>query len=309
MALPNPETRQETFLAAAAGESVTLPDPVTRKEAFLAKAAGMSVAEIEPVTREEMYLNAITGGGGGGWTPAVQSALLNLMQHVAYTDEQGQTYYDALVAALGGRTLSSISAVFTQGQAVIYDTDSLDTLKQYLVVTATFSDSTTETVTAYTLSGTLTAGTSTITVEYSGKSDSFTVNVTTAALWEFTNGYTCVQGTAGLAGRTYRKAVSARACGHDPIANNNYVFTVTDSALYNLAVYGIDNLTKASTSSSDVVDGYTYKSSGDAPSWSASGSIAAPYVWLALKKMDGTAFTAEELANGAEAIFTYTEGT
>lgn len=74
--------------------------------------------------------------------------------------------------------LSSISAVFTQGSAVIYDTDSLDTLKQYLVVTANYADSTTQTVTGYTLSGTLTEGTSTITVSYSGKTTTFNVTVT-----------------------------------------------------------------------------------------------------------------------------------
>lgn len=60
----------------------------------------------------------------------------------------------------------------------IYDTDSLDTLRQYLTVTATYSDSTTATVTDYTLSGTLTAGTSTITVGYGGKTDTFNVAVT-----------------------------------------------------------------------------------------------------------------------------------
>lgn len=77
-------------------------------------------------------------------------------------------------------TLSSITATFTQGSAVIYDTDTLDSLKQYLVVTANWSDSTTSTVPAssYTLSGTLTVGTSTITATYSGKSDTFIVTVT-----------------------------------------------------------------------------------------------------------------------------------
>ena len=58
------------------------------------------------------------------------------------------------------------------------DIDSLDSLKTDLVVTATYSDSTTATVTAYTLSGTLTAGTSTITVSYSGKTTTFNVTVT-----------------------------------------------------------------------------------------------------------------------------------
>ena len=78
-------------------------------------------------------------------------------------------------------TLSSISAAFTQGQTVVYDTDSLDVLRPMLVVTATYSDSTTQTVTGYTLSGTLTKGTSTITASYSGKTATFSVNVTKAS--------------------------------------------------------------------------------------------------------------------------------
>ena len=74
--------------------------------------------------------------------------------------------------------VASISAVFTQGSATIYDTDTLDTLEQYLTVTATYADSTTAVVTDYTLSGTLTEGTSTITVSYGGKTDTFSVTVT-----------------------------------------------------------------------------------------------------------------------------------
>ena len=77
-------------------------------------------------------------------------------------------------------TVSSISAVFVQGQNVVYDTDSLDTLKQYLTVTATYADSSTAVVTNYTLSGTLAEGTSTITVTYGGFTDTFDVTVTSA---------------------------------------------------------------------------------------------------------------------------------
>ena len=76
-------------------------------------------------------------------------------------------------------SLSSISAVYTQS-GTVYDTASLDSLKTDLVVTAHWSNSTTSTVasTDYTLSGTLTAGTSTITVSYGGKTTTFTVTVT-----------------------------------------------------------------------------------------------------------------------------------
>lgn len=74
--------------------------------------------------------------------------------------------------------LDSITAVFNQGQTVVYDTDSLDVLRPMLTVTANYSDSTTETITEYTLSGTLTVGTSTVTVSYGGKTATFDVTVT-----------------------------------------------------------------------------------------------------------------------------------
>lgn len=74
--------------------------------------------------------------------------------------------------------VDSITAVFTQGANVIYTNDSLDTLKQYLVVTANYSDNTSIVVTSYTLSGTLAEGTSTITVTYGGETDTFTVDCT-----------------------------------------------------------------------------------------------------------------------------------
>lgn len=200
-----------------------------------------------------------------GMTSAVKEALLDLFEHVAYIDGNGQQYYDALDAALnpvigvtyievaydpgaaiiynnyelaqlkpyltvtahyeddssatitdytlsgtlatgtdtitvsyGGKTafftvevvewLVSIDAVFTQGSATIYDTDSLDTLRQYLVVTASFADSTSAVVTNYTLSGALTSGTSTISVDYGGKTDSFVVQV--SPYWTYTWDYT-----------------------------------------------------------------------------------------------------------------------
>ena len=107
----------------------------------------------------------------------VKQALLQIASKVAYIDEHGQDYYDALESALyPDATLVSITAVYTQS-GTVYDTDSLDSLKADLVVTALYSDATTATVTAYTLSGTLTAGTSTITVTYSGKTTTFDVTV------------------------------------------------------------------------------------------------------------------------------------
>lgn len=76
-------------------------------------------------------------------------------------------------------TLLSITAVYTQSGDV-YDTDTLDSLKTDLVVTAYYDDNTSVIVpdTDYTLSGSLTTGTSTITVSYGGKTDTFSVTVT-----------------------------------------------------------------------------------------------------------------------------------
>lgn len=88
--------------------------------------------------------------------------------------------------------VTSITAVYTQSGAV-YTTDSLDSLKSDLVVTAYYADSTSGVVasSAYTLSGTLTAGTSTITASYGGKTATFTVTVTADYRlhdWDFTQG-------------------------------------------------------------------------------------------------------------------------
>lgn len=115
---------------------------------------------------------------GGGLTDDIKDTLLDCFAHVAWVDGDGQQYYDALEEALyPPATLSSISAVYTQS-GTVYPTTSLDDLEEDLVVTATYSDSSTETVTTYTLSGTLSVGTSTITVTYEGKTTTFTVTVT-----------------------------------------------------------------------------------------------------------------------------------
>lgn len=122
----------------------------------------------------------LAGSGEGGLTADLKAALDQLAQKVAYIDEDGQDYYDALHSALyPPANLSSITCVYTQS-GTVYDTDSLDSLKSDLVVTAHFSDSTTQIITSYTLSGSLTEGTSIVTVTYGGKSTTFNVTVTHA---------------------------------------------------------------------------------------------------------------------------------
>ena len=145
------------------------------------KAVGDALAgkaDADDVTAIDERVTALESGSSGtGLTADIKSALLACFAHVAWVDDDGQTYYDALDAALNPpANLSSITCVYTQS-GTVYDTSSLDDLKTDLVVTAHWSDNTTSTITTYTLSGTLTAGTSTITVSYSGKTTTFTVTV------------------------------------------------------------------------------------------------------------------------------------
>lgn len=100
------------------------------------------------------------------------------------------TTFNVVVSAV---ELASISAAFDAGGNTIYTDDTLDSLKQYMTVTAHYSDGTSETINNYTLSGTLTDGTSTITVAYDGKTT--TVNIAGVVdfyniwNWELNDGY------------------------------------------------------------------------------------------------------------------------
>lgn len=115
-----------------------------------------------------------------GLTYDIKQALMNLANHVVWDDDDptGQTYIDDLYDALYPPVeIDSITASFTQS-GTIYDIADLDDLKTDLVVTANYSDGTHGSVSQYTLSGTLEAGTSTITVSYQEKATSFDVTVT-----------------------------------------------------------------------------------------------------------------------------------
>ena len=116
---------------------------------------------------------------GGGMTEEAKQALLNLVSHIGlWDDDHGQDYIDALEAALyPPASLTRITAVYTQSD-VVYEGSELNNLKADLIVTAVYSDSTSEVITAYTLTGTLEEGTSTITVSYGGKTTTFDVTVT-----------------------------------------------------------------------------------------------------------------------------------
>lgn len=78
--------------------------------------------------------------------------------------------------------LLKIIATFNQGDHVVYTTDTLDSLKQYLLVQEQWTYNVLKDIadSDYTLSGTLEEGTSTITVTYGELTATFTVTVTAA---------------------------------------------------------------------------------------------------------------------------------
>lgn len=98
MALPEPITREEMFLNAAAQGGGNLPEPVTREEMYLNKAAtGSGSIPSEPITREEMYLEALAQGGGGGGGD-VSVVPLTVTDNGVYTAPSGKAYSPVTVS-------------------------------------------------------------------------------------------------------------------------------------------------------------------------------------------------------------------
>ena len=127
------------------------------------------------------------------------------------------------------KTLSSISAVYTQGDSVVYPSTSLNDLKSNLVVTANYSDSTTATITDYTLNGTLSVGTSTVTVTYSGKTTTFNVTVSEeSTTTSYVAGYYNDEGVLTQLERNY--------------VDNNYLPANASTPYQVLTPFGVENI-------------------------------------------------------------------
>jgi hypothetical protein len=126
--------------------------------------------------------NVQSGLVGRVLSDEIKTALLACFRNVAWTTPDGQEYYDALESMLNPPTnLSYITAVYTQTMTV-ETIDPISVLRDDLVVTAHYSDGTSSQIYGYLLSGTLTEGTSTVTVTYGGKTTTFSVTVSPAYL-------------------------------------------------------------------------------------------------------------------------------
>lgn len=118
-----------------------------------------------------------------GLTTEQVNALDGMFKVCAFTKDDISAEYNAFktafgIADSGGETevtLSSISVTYSGGDVAVGT--ALSDLTG-IVVTATYSDGSTETVTGYTLSGEIVEGDNTIIVTYNGKTSTFTVTGT-----------------------------------------------------------------------------------------------------------------------------------
>ena len=155
-------------------EMVEIPEGGTVSDEQIASAVEDYMAE-HPVT------------GGGGLTTEQINALDNMFKVCAFTKADVSAEYNAFCTAFGIEggivpdepdepdteiTLSAILATYGGGDVVVGT--ALNDLTG-IVVTAIYSDGTSEAVTGYTLSGTIAEGENTITVSYGGKTTTFTV--------------------------------------------------------------------------------------------------------------------------------------
>ena len=148
------------------------------------------------------YYSTPDSGGNADLTPELKTALVDYYTHVMpnFDDANGLAYINAILTALGAETreepeepdepvvpdepdepdepdtpvvtLSSISATYNGGDVAVGTAVSSLT---GIVVTAHYSNGTSEAVTGYTLSGTIAEGSNTVTVSYGGKTATFSV--------------------------------------------------------------------------------------------------------------------------------------
>lgn len=133
--------------------------------------------------------NASSDSGGNadqsGLSAEASALLITILRNGVYSNDQSEniTALESALASGGSeeepdepvtpeKTLSSIAATYSGGDVAV---GTAVTTLTGIVVTAHYSDGTSVTVTGYTLSGTIAEGSNTVTVNYQGKTTTFTV--------------------------------------------------------------------------------------------------------------------------------------
>lgn len=129
--------------------------------------------------------------------------------------------------------VESLTALFDQGGDTIYTSDTLNSLKPYLTVTAEYVNGASKILddSEYTISGTIAVGQSTLTVSYGGKTANFTVTAVqglpqgyTSIKWIETNGGSYTQ-TSALSGPGLSAKYKVRITGERADGRNGHIFT------------------------------------------------------------------------------------
>lgn len=224
-----------------------------------------TVAQMSDTTKIYLYTGSETGYTAGHWyyydgsawvdggeygavssnvfSDYAKELLVTILRSAMYTSDQSDNI-DRLEDALA-RQVIAIGATIDLGGNTIYTDDELDTLRQYLTVTATYDDMTTSPVTGYALSGTLVAGTSTITITYQGNSTTVSVPVSQAVVryavtYNLTGVTSSNTDTTIAEGNTYATTLTAETAGYIP---TNVVVTLggTDvtATAYNTSTHAV----------------------------------------------------------------------
>lgn len=125
------------------------------------------------------------------WNEYAKSALLDCLSNVAWINNKGRELCMALRGALGMQEISYLTATFNSNGEFIYTDTPLENLKQYLSVTAHFTNGEQFIIENYNISGTLSEGNSTITITYVDVS----VTVTISNVIDFYNTFVWRYGT------------------------------------------------------------------------------------------------------------------
>lgn len=232
-------TVRNTFSKVIAGDNLTSSFVESETNSSITLAADydstVTSGSTKLITSGAVY-DAIASSGGG-LSDDIKQSLLACFSNISWTCpiSDTQTYYNNLREALYPEaTLTSITCVYTQTHEVTPGTV-LEDLRSDLIVTANFSDGSSDEIVYYTLSGTLNVGTSTVTVTYLNNTTTFSVTVSRAFVyyWDFTQslvdqiqGVTAnlraASGTA-LPVRT-NSGIELTAPSHSVTLTNNVVF-------------------------------------------------------------------------------------
>lgn len=174
------------------GISVSKQDVTEAVEGYLAKHPEAMATTDDTLSVRGIAADAKAVGDAidDVFSNTAKQALLECFSHVAWADEYGQDYYDALADALYPGTYPKITATFTKGNHTVYIDSALSTIIPYLTVVyyeTAASAGRTLTNSEYSLSGYLSSKINRIQVSYQGLSVNIVV---TAEASGVPSGYT-----------------------------------------------------------------------------------------------------------------------